>query len=681
MNRRLRIVKSVLWGFVGVWVVVTVARFLRGLGPTTGLSDAVPWGLWIALDVMAGVALAAGGFVVVATVYLFGLERYRPFVRPAILTAFLGYVAVAVGLLYDLGLPWHIWYPILYPQYQSVLFEVAMCVMLYLAVLALEFAPVALEHPWFGHPIFRGALTVLKKATLVLLIAGVILSTLHQSSLGSLFLIAPYRLDPLWYTPIIYVLFFISAVGLGLMTVTMESLLSGWLFGHKIRTSLLSGLGLAASVVLGFYAAIRLGDVAVRGVLGHAFDGSWQGWLFLFETLVCAILPAVLLAVRRIRLSAAGLGVCSAMTIFGMVLNRLSVCILAFERPEGMTYFPAWTEFAITLGIMSAMALVFVFFVENLKVYPREDRESISARPAERLSYDPATLHRLTPESIAATRRYSLIAVTTAAFAVAFLPKEAVFGPQPVPAPVFGIRTVEGFLLKQPGGRQPRIMLASHMEDAPNKGRRVSLMMIDGNRNGRLVLFTHKRHIEECGGEDSCAKCHHQNMPFDENTSCYECHRDMYEPTDIFDHAFHVTHLGGNDGCKECHVSFSQPKMRQTAKACLECHKEMLAAETFAGEEQEKTMTGIAPGYMKALHRLCIGCHRREVKENPQRRSPAFARCDACHGNAGDLDLRRLGPYAHSADSRDGASRLAQAAPLSGGNRSFGDHTSEQSGP
>ncbi|MBM3334075.1 polysulfide reductase NrfD, partial [Candidatus Sumerlaeota bacterium] len=225
----------------------------------------------------------------------------------------------------------------------------------------------------FSHPLSRATLALLKKTTLALVMAGIILSTLHQSSLGSLFLIAPHRLHPLWYSPVIYVLFFISAVALGLMTVTLESLLTGLLFGHRIRVTLLSRLGMAACAVLGLYAAVRLGDLAIRGVLGRAFDGSWQASLFLFEMLISAILPGALLAVRRIRTSVAGLAVCSSLTVAGMVLNRLSVCILAFERPEGMTYFPTWTELAVTLGILSAMALVFIFFVERLRVYEPDE--------------------------------------------------------------------------------------------------------------------------------------------------------------------------------------------------------------------------------------------------------------------------------------------------------------------
>jgi Ni/Fe-hydrogenase subunit HybB-like protein len=223
MNTRLTTLKTVLWALVGVLGVVTAARFWRGLGAVTALSDAAPWGFWIAFDVMSGVALAAGGFVLAATVYVFGREKYRPFVRPAILTAFLGYAAVAVGLLYDLGLPWNIWHPIIYPQPHSVLFEVAMCVMLYLTVLGLEFLPVLLEYRWFDRPLLRAIHKLVHAAVIPLVIAGIVLSTLHQSSLGSLFLITPYRLHPLWYSPIIWVLFFLSAVALGLMMVVTES--------------------------------------------------------------------------------------------------------------------------------------------------------------------------------------------------------------------------------------------------------------------------------------------------------------------------------------------------------------------------------------------------------------------------------------------------------------------------
>jgi len=332
MSKRLTTLKTVLWALVGVLASVTVIRFVHGLGAVTNLSDAAPWGLWIGFDVMSGVALAAGGFVLAATVYIFGLERYRPFVRAAILTALLGYVAVAVGLLYDLGLPWRIWHPIVNWQYHSVLFEVAACVMLYLTVLILEFLPVVLEHKLFQGAFFQTILKALKRVSILLVIAGIVLSTLHQSSLGSLFLITPYRLHPLWYSPIIYFLFFVSAVGLGLMTVVLESLFSNYFLGHKLHTREISGLGLAASVVLWVYVVLRVGDLAVRGVLGTALDGSWQSGLFVAEMAFSAVIPAALMLFKPIRKSLAGVGIAATMVVTGMIWHRLDVSIVAFGR-------------------------------------------------------------------------------------------------------------------------------------------------------------------------------------------------------------------------------------------------------------------------------------------------------------------------------------------------------------
>ncbi len=641
MIGRLGIAKTFLWAAVGVLFVTTIARFTQGLGATTNLSDAAPWGLWIAFDVMAGVALAAGGFVLAATVYIFGLERYRPFVRPAILTAFLGYAAVATGLLYDLGLPWHIWHPMIFPQHHSVLFEVAMCVMLYLTVLALEFAPMALEHPLFGHPLFQTIHAILKKVTIVLVIAGIILSTLHQSSLGSLFLIAPHRVHELWYSPIIYVLFFASAIALGLMMVTMESLLSGYFFGHKIRKDLLANLGRAAAVVLGLYVVVRLGDLAARGVLGSAFDGSWQGYLFLFELSFSAIVPAVLLAMPRVRRSVGGLALCSTMTIIGMMLYRFDICIISFARPEGLVYWPSWIEVAVSVGIVSGATLVFIFFVENLKVYSDHD----GATP--KTSYDPATLHNLTPGILGATRRHSLAFVFAAAFTFALLPEAARSGSEPELTPVMGARRVEGVEQVRKDTMDHAFLLSALTADAAARGEVVPLWMIDGNRDGRFVLFPHDEHVEELGGEGSCVQCHHQNMPFDDNTSCHECHRDMYELTDIFEHVFHVGKLGGNDGCVRCHADASAAKTRDTVVSCAECHADMPVAGSRVGLPEGGT-TGMAPGYMDVMHGLCVDCHKEEKEEHPQSFGDAFGRCDGCHGIEDGSSLETLGPYAQS---------------------------------
>jgi Ni/Fe-hydrogenase subunit HybB-like protein len=641
-NPTLERVKTALWAVMGVWGVVTVARFTNGLGATSGLTDVAPWGFWIAFDVMAGVALAAGGFVIAAVVYIFGIRAYHQFARPAILTALLGYIAVAVGLLYDLGLPWHIWHPMIMPQHHSVLFEVAMCVMLYLTVLSLEFSPVILEHPLFHRPFFQRILAIIKSLTIPLVIAGIVLSCLHQSSLGSLFLIQPYRLHPLWYSPMMWVLFLVSAIALGLMMVTLESLLSAWLFGHRIRTDLLAGLGWMAAFVLGVYVLLRLGDLYARGMLVRALDGSWQAGLFLFEILLSAVIPAALLSFRRVRHSVAGLATCSTMVVLGVVAYRFNTCIVAFARPEGMSYFPTWIELAVSAGIVCGAALVFIFFNENLRVVDAEGHEVAPASSATPREPDTAGARFIAP----ALRRHSLVFVLGAAIAVGFLPESAIFGPTPRPSPVNVSRNVEALAVpvEQPVRRLFHLSSLAGTVPSTADPEPVTVTVIDGNRNWRFVPFTHEDHVAELGDRESCRLCHHQNMTFDQNTACSQCHRDMYEVTDTFDHVLHIYKLGANESCSVCHPDNQPVKSRQTALTCWACHGDMVVRGSIV-PTAEANLTGYAIGYVDAMHGLCIRCHEQLSADQPERYGDAFGRCDVCHREFQDTDHRRLAPY------------------------------------
>jgi Ni/Fe-hydrogenase subunit HybB-like protein len=629
-------------------------RFTQGLGAVTNLSDAAPWGLWIGFDVMAGVALAAGGFVMAATVYIFGLEKYRSCVRPAILTALLGYIAVAVGLLYDLGLPWNIWHPMVYWQHHSVLFEVGLCVMLYLTVLSLEFAPVVLEHPLFGHPVFQKTLKVLKTITIPLVIAGIVLSTLHQSSLGSLFLIVPHRAHPLWYSPIIYVLFFVSAIGLGLMTVFMEGLLASYFLDHKVKTDLMPGVGIAASIVLWVYVLLRLGDLAVRGVLPMALNGTWQSNLFLFEIVVAAILPATLLLFRRVRTSITGMGICAVLTLLGMIGYRINLSIVTLTRPEGFGYFPSWAEFAVSLGIVSTCALVFLFFVERLKVY----EEPIHLEALEP-SHDAATLDGLMPLAQATPRRYSLVAISAAVIALLFLPVQ---GAEPVRTPVSSPRAIEGMQVQRLDGDFHQLLVYEAGPEEPETSAIMPLVTIDGNRDGNLVLFNHDGHVAREGGQGSCATCHHLNMPFDRSSSCSDCHQDMYEPTALFNHGAHVAKLEGNAGCAECHNEAAPIKSAETAAACTDCHQEPAARMKVIPAAQPRWRK--APGYMDAMHDACVTCHTMKAQMYPARFGELLYRCDACHNAENERAISGLAPARAIAEGSTGHQRA-----MTGGQR------------
>ncbi|MBN2326618.1 MAG: Ni/Fe-hydrogenase cytochrome b subunit [Candidatus Omnitrophica bacterium] len=596
MNKRL-IVKSILWAFASVGLVVAWARFSMGLGATTALTDDTPWGLWIAFDVMGGVALAAGGFVIAAAVYIFHLEKYSPILRPAVLTAFLGYTAVVIGLLFDLGLPWRIWHATIFWQHHSVLFEVAWCVMLYLTVLALEFAPVALEHPYLQWPILQRIHKLLKWLTVPLVITGIMLSTLHQSSLGSLFLIMPYRLHALWYTPIIPALFFVSAVGLGLMMVTLEAFASSWLFHHKIKTDLLAGLAKAASIVLYIYLAIRFVDLAVHSKLGYLFEGSWQSALFLFEISISALIPAVLLSFSKIRHRLDALFACSLMVVFGMVLNRLNVGIIAIEKSPGNVYFPTWMEISISLAIVSGAALVYIFCAENFRLFTdeKEEKKSIEKRQFEQPVFDAPSKVWLGDSLVQNISVFSIIVVSVISITAAMLPSKAISGYERDPVPV---RKAVGW----------------------------ETIKIDGNRTGEFVLFNHKEHeqrLEKIHGErEGCLACHHASIPQDGPTGCYECHSDMHLSSNIFDHEFHQKALQGNQSCTQCHAE-GQSKSRESSIACTECHQSM-----FQKIDTGKADYYIARSYMNAMHDLCIPCHQEQSQILGDENIP---KCAFCH--------------------------------------------------
>lgn len=366
----LRLSRVGFWqGAFGVLILgfgaATVVRFTRGLGAVTNLSDAFPWGLWIGFDVLCGVGLAAGAFTLTAVVHLFNLRRFEPIVRPTVLTAFLGYLLVIAGLMFDLGQPWRIWHALIFWNPRSVMFEVAWCVMLYTTVLALEFAPVVLERFRLGWP-----RRVLRAVTTPLVIAGVILSTLHQSSLGSLYLIVPEKLHPLWYTPLLPAFFFTSAVGAGLGMVILESYLSGRAFGRHLEMELLERLARVMVVVLGTYGLLRIQVLLRNGGIAVLRNPGYEGWMYLLEMGLGVVLPVLLLAFDRVRTSQRGLVVGAFLAILGFVMNRLNVSVTGMEAAAGTRYFPSWMEIVVSLGLVGLGFAAFVLAVKYLPIFP-----------------------------------------------------------------------------------------------------------------------------------------------------------------------------------------------------------------------------------------------------------------------------------------------------------------------
>jgi Ni/Fe-hydrogenase subunit HybB-like protein len=342
-------------------------RFWKGLGATTNLSQSAPWGIWIGFDMMTGIVLAAGGFTIGAAVQILGLERYHAIERPAILTAFLGYVMAVFGLLADLGRPWNIVQALFHYGTASVLFEVAWCVMCYTTVLLLEFTLPFFE--WLGWQRF---LPALRRALIALTVLSVIFSTMHQSALGSLFLIMPTRLHPLWYTPTLFVLFFVSAVIAGICMVIVESTLSHRVFADRVQgkhadvDALTLGLGKAGALVTFAYFFLKVQGV-VDGHAWHHLATGWGAW-FLVELLGFVLLPCLLFAygvrhakVRVVRIAA-------AVGVLGIVLNRLNVSIVALNWQAPQRYVPSWMEVMVSLTLVTIGILLFRWIIHRMPI-------------------------------------------------------------------------------------------------------------------------------------------------------------------------------------------------------------------------------------------------------------------------------------------------------------------------
>lgn len=372
---RLTFWRGVLILILAAGLFSSMMRFTQGLGASTALSDQFPWGLWIGFDVLCGVALAAGGFTISAVVYIFHIERFRPIVRPTILTAFLGYSLVIVGLIFDLGRFYKIYNPLVMWNPHSVMFEVAWCVMLYTTVLALEFSPILFESLNWRKP-----LAVVKSVMLPLVILGVVLSTLHQSSLGTLFLIVPEKLYPLWYSPLLPVLFFVSAVALGCAMTIFESFLSWRAFRQRLELDLLSDLGKVIVVALGVYMILRVQDLIHNGTWPLAFGSGYEARLFQAEFILGVLAPIILLLIPAVRRDDFGLFASSVMVIAGIVMNRLNVSITGLEGAAGASYVPSWMEVAVTLSLVGIGFLLFSLAVRYLKIFPEEQEEPIQQR-------------------------------------------------------------------------------------------------------------------------------------------------------------------------------------------------------------------------------------------------------------------------------------------------------------
>jgi octaheme c-type cytochrome (tetrathionate reductase family) len=598
----------VMLALMAVGLVFVAARFFFGIGKVANLNNQFPWGLWIGVDVASGVALAAGGFTTGAIAYVFNRDQYHSVIRPALLTAMLGYTFVVLGLLVDIGRYWNITSPLYNWNGNSVLFEVAMCVMIYLHVLYIEFLPIVVER-FKGRVKLPGPLAglnnlieaflafaekILGKIMFLFIIGGIVLSCLHQSSLGSLMLIASYKVHPLWYTPILPLLFLLSAFAAGYPMVAFESILVSKSFGRQPEMNVLTPLAKFMPLLMGIYLVFKIGDMMVRGTYVYLLDGTFQTNAFIVEVLFGVILPFVLLMFKRVRRSAGWLFFVSATFVLGILLNRINVFVVSYTPPYMIVkYFPALGEIFITVGLIATLMFVYRVFVFIFPV--------LGAEP----------------------KRMSTTAVAVLALTGALM----ILG---TPTGAEADQT-----LKQPLPLEENI--TPSIADAPK------VAMLDSpviNKYSDLygpVRFMHSKHANVLG---DCTICHHR-MPREEHdiygepvsmaqliakavepVACFVCHGDPFNAKDLgtpgLKGAYHQL-------CMDCHEQSEQvPHVRgpilysamvrgpiartldtRAPTDCLACH-----AKKVPNHNQLVKLEGNADAL--AVTENCLSCHQKE---------------------------------------------------------------------
>ncbi|MEI7902021.1 MAG: Ni/Fe-hydrogenase cytochrome b subunit [bacterium] len=592
----------VLLIFMGIGFAYGLSRLLLGLSAVTNLTDRNPWGIWIAVDVACGVALAAGGFTTAALVDIFGRKRYHALLRPALLTAFLGYLWVAIALMFDLGRYWNIWRPIVNWQGNSVLFEVGMCVTFYLMVLSIELSPSIMEGlrdrmnkgEWgaaflrrIDRP-HRMAYDAVRTVLPLFICAGVVLSFMHQSSLGTLMLIAPTKLSTLWQTPVLPLLFLLSAIMVGFPMVILESIYASASLGRKPEMDLLSLLAGKVPWFIGLYGLVKIADLVVRRGQLNFLSHPSSTVALVIEVLVGIIVPFILLQMPAVRRSRNWLLFSVALVIFGVMLNRINVFLIGYQ-PAFLekTYFPSVGEIALTITIFCSIAFCYRFFVIHFPILP------IAGAGPEATS-GPL---RAAPEHAFGPFMTWLFRGIAVAFLLFFVLLYAFVHKQAISESLKAYRDVQ---IVKPKVSAPVKKAAAHVFRPA--GYRNFYVLNSGLLNNRgdyfePVRFSHRTHDVNTGGD--CSVCHH---------------RVAAGPDDRVGDDIKTMHLDGDvrigGACSSCH-----DMTKKVPTACGQCHG-------LPNEPDSPARIGLKGAY----HRQCIGCHAMQ---------PAGANaptdCNSCH--------------------------------------------------
>ncbi|MBI3096047.1 MAG: Ni/Fe-hydrogenase cytochrome b subunit [Rhodocyclales bacterium] len=354
---------------IALMAAILMVRFLFGLGAVTALNDGYPWGIWIAVDVVIGSAFACGGFSVAMLVYIFNKGEYHPLVRPALLASLFGYTLAGAGVMFDLGRWWNVW-NMFWPgsiNPNSVMFEVAVCISLYIVVMWIEFSPVVMEQ--FGK---RDMKKKVSKAMFFIIALGTVLPMMHQSSLGTLLVVMGGQVHPLWQTPALPLLYLLSAIFMGYAVVLFESCLTSTAYRRKIETQMLTPMAKIMLGILAVFIVVRLGDVIVRGALPKAFVPSVEALMFWLE-MACFIAPLILIGAEANRRNPAKLFLAGVLLMLGGALMRLSGFLIGYETGGDFNYFPTLAEVLVTAGMFAAEVLGYIIITRRFPVLPREE--------------------------------------------------------------------------------------------------------------------------------------------------------------------------------------------------------------------------------------------------------------------------------------------------------------------
>ena len=361
---------------IAVMFAILIVRFIFGLGAVTNLNDGYPWGIWVVVDVIIGSAFACGGFSVAMLVYIFNKGQYHPLVRPALLASLFGYTLAGVGVIFDLGRWWNFWH-ILWPTYanpNSVMFEVALCISCYIIVMWIEFSPVFMEK--WGMKVQKQKL---EKVLFFFIALGTLLPMMHQSSLGTLLVVMGPQVNPLWQTPIVPLLYLLSAITIGYGIVLFESCVAAAAYRREIEMHLLQPMAKVMLGVLAVFVALRAGDLIVRGAIGHAFAPSLEAFFFWLE-IGCFLLPFLLIGSQSARRNPAMLFLAGCSIMMGGILMRINGFLIGYDTglgvDHGWNYFPSIAEMLVTIGMFAIEILAYIIITRRFPVLPREEAQA-----------------------------------------------------------------------------------------------------------------------------------------------------------------------------------------------------------------------------------------------------------------------------------------------------------------